>query len=133
MPTSTMSRPAATTSAIERGGRRQVGVAGREERHQGAAAFALEAGEEGVDAVHAVSARSDVRSAMTVEHRHLDAHIGSPRSRATSKASLSPRPERQTTRTLPAPEPGGLLDRLGDGVARLEGGQDPLRLARVAS
>ena len=32
--------------------RRQVGVARRHERHQGAAAFGLEAGEEGVDAVH---------------------------------------------------------------------------------
>ncbi len=34
------------------GGRRKVGVAGRDERHQGRAALAPEAGEQGIDAVH---------------------------------------------------------------------------------
>ncbi len=63
--------------------RRQVGVAGGHERHEGAAVFGAELGEEGVDAIHG--------------------QIGSPRSRATSYASLSPRPERQTARTLPLP------------------------------
>ena len=41
-------------------GRPKVGIAGREERHQGRAAFPLEAGEQDVDAVHASLDRRSV-------------------------------------------------------------------------
>ena len=65
--------------------RRQVRVAGGHERHECAAVFVAESGE-----------KSGVVCGFDVQ-------MGSPRSRATSYASLSPRPERQTARTLPGP------------------------------
>ena len=80
-----------------RGG--QVGVARRDEGHQGASAFALEAGEQGVDAVHAgiQGRRSRPEARLFGELRRGDegrrgrpggstdaGQIGSPRRRATS-------------------------------------------------
>src|SRR5204863_8920848 len=67
--------------AQQRRRRRQIRVARRDERDEGLALALAQAAEEGIDGVHSFS----------------------PCSSATSKQSLSPRPEKQTTTTSSLP------------------------------
>ena len=113
MPTSHRLQPRRDQFLEHGGGELQVGIAGRDERHQRLAALAF--------AIVQKVRRSQTSSMQSVAVNYPN---DSPRSRAISAASLSPRPERQTTTTSSFGRCAGKLHRFGHGVRAFQRRQD---------